>query len=138
MLTKMRQMLKQQEGFTLMELMIVVVIIGILAGIAVPVYKGLDTKAKEAVGKANAAMLNHGVRTMETIGHKAKIGEGGSEVEFKPGDEYSNEDDQGLLLDFLGIDGEEDPILHVKWGTNKFEMEVDAQIPEKTETQSAP
>ncbi len=45
-------MLRNQKGFTLMELMIVIVIIGVLAAIGVPAYKGYTVKAKEAACKA--------------------------------------------------------------------------------------
>ncbi|NMB01143.1 MAG: prepilin-type N-terminal cleavage/methylation domain-containing protein, partial [Firmicutes bacterium] len=38
MLNKIRKILKQQEGFTLVELMIVVVILGIISGIGIQQY----------------------------------------------------------------------------------------------------
>jgi len=54
-------MLRNQKGFTLMELMIVIVIIGVLAAIGVPSYKNYVNKAKEGTCQANRRSLQTAV-----------------------------------------------------------------------------
>ena len=57
MIGKISRLLKQRKGFTLVELMVVVVIIGILTAIAVPVYSNVTAKAAEAAHDANIRIL---------------------------------------------------------------------------------
>lgn len=57
MFGKLCRALKQQRGFSLVELMIVVIILGILVAIAIPVYRVSQKEAETKACKSNQRLI---------------------------------------------------------------------------------
>lgn len=58
---------KQNRGFTLLELVIVIAILAVIGGAALVSYDGLDTKAAKSQATFNLAAIDKGVRLFKVV-----------------------------------------------------------------------
>jgi prepilin-type N-terminal cleavage/methylation domain-containing protein len=52
---------RNQRGFTLIELVIIIVILGILAAVAIPKYRDITSEAQEAAARSALGSLRSGI-----------------------------------------------------------------------------
>jgi MSHA pilin protein MshA len=52
---------RNQKGFTLIELVIIIVILGILAAVAIPKYQDISSEAREAAARSALGGLRSGI-----------------------------------------------------------------------------
>jgi prepilin-type N-terminal cleavage/methylation domain-containing protein len=53
--------IRNQGGFTLIELVIIIVVLGILAAVAIPKYQDISSEAKEAATRAALGSIRSGI-----------------------------------------------------------------------------
>ncbi len=59
--------LKNDKGFTIVELLIVIVVIAILAAITIVAYNGIQTRAKTSSGQAAAASISKKMEALNAV-----------------------------------------------------------------------
>ena len=77
--------MESRKGFTLIELMVVILIVGILAAVAIPILRGRIDAAKWSEGKAMMGSVATAIR--------AYHGEKGSDAPAPPDDAFTAVDD---------------------------------------------
>ena len=63
MLSRLNRMMRSEGGFTLVELLIVVIIVGILAGVGIPMYQGATERAKASEAVSALGTIKSALRT---------------------------------------------------------------------------
>src|SRR3954447_15659924 len=78
MLSKLRERSQGESGFTLVELLVVMLILGLLAAIAIPAFFNQRDKAKDASAKEAVRTAETAIETYSTDHNGSYLGANGS------------------------------------------------------------
>lgn len=94
-MNKLKEKLKKNGGFTMVELLIVVAIIGILAAVSIPLFNNALEKARHGVDAANArsAISLANAQAIASTNPKTEFAAGANEYTY-----YVQDDDHQAVL----------------------------------------
>ena len=72
----MKMFRKNKKGFTLIELIVVIAILGILAAVAIPSFIGISDKANETVTLADATSIATAINAHNALEPDNKVADG--------------------------------------------------------------
>ena len=71
---------KRQSGFTIVELLIVIVVIGILAAITIVAYSGIQSRATDSVNLSNSSAITNAISAYKVDNNGPPICSGGDGI----------------------------------------------------------
>ena len=122
--------MKSRKGFTLIELMVVIFIVGILAAVAIPIMRGRIDAAKWSEGKAGAGSIRTAAR--------AYIAEKGDSYDFAANDSLTDLGFAATDLDGRYFNQNDYSIAMTNGSPPTYIITVTADAIERTEAPSTP
>jgi type IV pilus assembly protein PilA len=98
----MKMFRRKDEGFTLVELMVVVLIIGILIAIAIPVFNAARDKAEERTCHSNQRMIEGAFQTYYASNEVTSVALGDYVPDFIAETPYCPDEDSAFSSDTTG------------------------------------